>query len=185
MIIQVAGTSGAGKSYLMRQFMACALQQTRLGDPAKPSGYDLRFRGVADPVHVVGSYETVGTTVGCDTIRDVVKLYDLILEQRGLGKHVVFEGLFVMNQTRGPQLAQDYTDEVVVLQLTTPLATCIASIDKRREARGVGPLATLDNTKGNYVRAQNYCMRMREAGARVYKVTRGEALPKLLGVLHG
>jgi len=92
--------------------------------------------------------------------------------------------LFVMNMTRGPQLLEEQGVDFAVLQLTTPMATCIASINDRRAERGEGALENKKNTQDNYRRATNYCAAMRESGARVFKVSRDEALPKLLELLR-
>lgn len=188
MIINVAGTSGAGKSHLMRNILAAlggsmhgpVLLEERdriigyLFHATKPQQRD---------VFVIGAYNA--PTGGCDTIKEISKVFDLILQHHNSGHHVLYEGLFVMNMTRGPQLAQEVGKDLCILKLTTPLSACIASINKRRAERGEGPLEDRTNTKGNYRRAENYCAKMRDAGARVFKVTRVEApaqLMKLLGM---
>jgi len=130
---------------------------------------------------VLGAYES--PTGGCDTIHDIAKVFELVKLHYVMGEHVLFEGLFCMNQTRGPALAAEVGKKLVVLQLTTPLATCLASINSRRAERGEGELATQKNTKDNYKRAENYCYRMRDAGARVIKVNRDEGLDKILELL--
>lgn len=132
-------------------------------------------------VFVVGAYES--PTGGCDTIHDVAQVFALVKNMSAQGVHVLYEGLFVMNMTRGPQLIGDVDTPLYVLQLTTPLATCIASIDIRRAEKGKGKLETKANTNDNYRRATNYCSKMRDAGAKVIKVSRDEALPKLLELL--
>jgi len=131
----------------------------------------------------VGAYGDA-VTAGCDTIRDVVQVFDYIQDQHEAGKDILYEGLFVMNMTRGPELVARVDTEVFVLQLTVTLATCIAGIDSRREVRGAKALFNKKNTKGNYVRAVNYCDVMRGAGATVVRARREEALKVLLGLLN-
>ena len=180
MIIQITGTSGSGKSHLMRSFLDWSGRNLDVSDV--DNGYEILLEN--DPsttAFVLGRYDV--PTGGCDTIRDVTKLYELIDEALKAHQYVLFEGLFVMNQTRGPQVAARLGKDYHVLQLITPLATCIASINARRAARGEGELATKDNTINNYTRAENFCYRMREAGARVRRVTRDEGLDKMLELL--
>lgn len=132
-------------------------------------------------VCVLGKYEV--PTGGCDTIHNIELIYETLKLMQESHDHVLFEGLFVMNQTRGPQLAEEFGKKLVVLQLATPLATCISSINARRSARGEGALEKKDNTQDNYRRALNYCSKMRDAGARVIKVDREAALDKVLELL--
>lgn len=185
MIINIAGTSGAGKTYLVRGFIAWAekrgvVKPCYINDRSTPIGYDI-ILPKSKTIHLVGAYEDADTA-GCDTIRDVVWVYDYIREQYGAGKHVVYEGLFMMNMTRGPQLAAEL-ENVTVLQLADPLAVCIGSINKRRELRGEGPLLKKENTVGNFNRANSYCDKMRGAGATIVRVKRVEALDMLVGLL--
>lgn len=194
MIIQIAGTSGSGKSHLVRDFMSWidanggALTERRVGSRATPLGYDVclpkaggsRPRGAS--LHIVGAYDS--PTGGCDTIRDVVQLYDLILEEHNKGIDILYEGLFVMNHTRGPKLVEQVDGAMVVLQLTTPFATCVNSINNRRDARGEGKLVNKENTRSNFVRAENYCKKMAAAGAGVIKVRRDQGLDTLLELLE-
>lgn len=185
MLIQVAGTSGSGKSHLMRSFLKhmrkeAEVEEGHLQGRASPIGYLINRKN--NPIFVAGAYDV--PTGGCDTIRDVKQVYELLDKHLKLGRHVVFEGLFCMNQTRGPQLATRLGKDYVVLQLATPLATCLASINSRRAERGEGELANQTNTIDNYRRATNFCASMREAGARVIRVTRDEGLDKMLELLE-
>lgn len=181
MIIQAAGTSGSGKSHLMRSFLAHVRHE---GDQCLEveRGYSLKLDGLI-PVYVLGKYNV--PTGGCDTIHDIPLIYSSIREALKGHDHVLFEGLFVMNQTRGPQLAEEFGTDMAVLQLTTPMATCLASINERRAARGDEELENKKNTVDNFRRATNYCAKMRDTGARVFKVSREAALPKLLELLRG
>ncbi len=184
-IITIAGTSGSGKSHLMRLFLVWAKKHGTVTEKfvegrAAPIGYFID--GVTDrSIYVVGGYDV--PTGGCDTIHNIAQVFGMIEEQHTQKRHVLYEGLFVMNMTRGPQLAAELGQELCVLQLTTPFATCVTSIDARRAERGQGKLETKKNTEDNYRRATNYCAKMRDAGARVIKVSRVEALPTLLELL--
>lgn len=196
MIIQVAGTSGSGKSHLVRAFMRWAekeeipVETQYVSDLTKPQGRGERpvgyvvgaeGRGIEHNVFLPGAYET--PTGGCDTIRNLDTAFGLIESYRKQGCHVLYEGLFMMNQQRGPALAAELGKNFCVLQLTTPLAICMASINARRAERGAEELVNKKNTIDNYKRAENYCSRMRNAGARVFRVSRDEGLDKILELL--
>lgn len=191
MIIQIAGTSGSGKSHQMRLWLA---QMNKLCKPVVPVYIDGRTapygyvyaaekRFGAD-VFVPGSYEV--PTGGCDTIHDVREVFKEVERRHLAGFHVVFEGLFVMNHTRGPQLVARLDDpaEFAVLKLTTSYNTCLASIDSRRAAQGEGRLKDKSNTKGNWVRAENYCVKMRATGAQVFAVARDEVVSTINRLLE-
>jgi thymidylate kinase len=185
MIINIAGTSGSGKSTLVRAFIDWAekygvVKPCYIDDRKEPIGYDV-FLKHSKTIHLVGAYEDADTA-GCDTIRDVVWIYDYIRRKHDAGSHVVYEGLFMMNMTRGPQLAAE-TNSVYVIRLSDPLAVCIASINKRRKARGEGPLLKKENTESNFKRSESYCDKMRRAGARVTSVKRAMALIHLVNLL--
>lgn len=186
MIINIAGTSGSGKSYLMRGFMDWAQHRAtiipeRVPGRRSPIGYRIEWDHPAPPAYVIGAYDS--PTGGCDTIRDVVKLFDHIRAHHNKQEDVLYEGLFVMNMQRGPALAEMLGRNMLVIHLTTPYATCLEAINERRAERGVARLLTTQNTKGNFVRAANYCSRMRAAGAHVIVTTREAALTTLTGVL--
>lgn len=181
MIIQICGTSGSGKSHLMRSFLKLAkkVELEHIKGRAAPISYYLPKQDLV----ILGAYDA--PTGGCDTIHDIAQVFGLVRRHHEAGVHVLFEGLFCMNQTRAPQLAQEVGKNYVVLQLTTPLATCLASINARRAERGEEALETKKNTIDNYKRAENFCYRMRDAGARVIKVDREEALAKIQELLRG
>lgn len=192
MIVTIAGTSGSGKTYLVRTFLEYvekykgSIVPTFIKDRKPPIGYDIVLPGCVESVFLVGAYGEVDTA-GCDTIRDVVQVFDLIQEKAVKG-HVLYEGLIVMNHTRGPGLvhiASENGEEFHVIQLDTPLATCFASINARRAARGQDKILKRVNTEGNYNRALNYCTKMRWSGAIIHKCNREQALDVLLGLLLG
>lgn len=182
MLIQAAGTSGSGKSHLFRALIKWARENG--GVDEQEAGYTLiTGKGKSKAFsYVLGKYDV--PTGGCDTIHDVSEIYDTIRNQATKNDNVLFEGLFVMNMTRGPQLAEEFGRDFVVLQLTTPLATCLESINQRRAERGEGALESTRNTEDNYRRARNYCSTMRDAGAKIIKVDRSEALEVTLKLMR-
>lgn len=185
MIVQIAGTSGSGKSHLVRSILDFAASEGDCEEDkakGKTDGYKLTLPKVPGQTYVLGPYDV--PTGGCDTKGSAIEVYKLLPLIVPQYRHVIFEGLFVMNMTRGPQLAAEYAGDFVVIQLDTPLATCLASVNERRAARGAGKLEDTSNTEDNFRRARNYCAKMRDAGARVIKMNREEALGRVLALLE-
>lgn len=188
MIVNIAGTSGAGKTTLAKALLAKALrapEATYLEGRSRPLGLTFWLPETEKPVFIVGDYEEGLQTCGCDTIKDVNMVYRVVQEHHEAGEHVVYEGLFVMNHTRGPELVQAVgRGNVTVIRLLTPLAECKASVNARRAVQGKQPMQKWENTEGNYVRARNFAYKMEGWGAVLKKVTRDEAMPALLGALR-
>lgn len=185
MIINIAGTSGSGKTTTVRQLLSMVPIKVPEFTPGRkaPLGYHFTVSGVTNGVYLVGAYEEAATG-GCDSIKDIATIYDLVRRKHEAKYHVVYEGLFMMNMTRGPQLVRACPGAVNVMKLTTPLEDCFAGINARRAAKGQPPLLKRENTEGNFKRADNYWRVMRDAGATVHKVSRDEAFPKMLELLR-
>jgi len=178
-LINIAGTNGSGKSTVVRWLLdqAATKEPLMVEGRSIPMGYDLTLPKVKGIVHVMGAYEV--PTGGCDTIKNIDVAFKHLERQNGMGKHVVYEGAFVMNMTRGPAFARALADPLYILLLTTPLAACFQAIAARRSEQGEGAFVQRKNIEGHHVRAQNYAAKMRQAGARVRRVSREEA-PKTL-----
>jgi predicted kinase len=187
MIINIAGTSGSGKTTLAKALIA---QATGREDVRASDGKIVgALLGIPDKrtIYLVGRYQEGLQTCGCDTIKDVERIYKLVEDMATVGYNVVYEGLFVMNHTRGIALAHwaaRNSQRVTVIRLTTPLNVCHESIQARRAVTGLAPLENMNNTNGNHTRAINYADKMARAGARVLRVSREDALPALLEALE-
>lgn len=183
MIVSIAGTSGSGKTTLARALIAQATERVDVkGDKDRVLGAILELPGKLS-TFLVGRYQDGLQTCGCDTIKDVVRVYELVDEYAKLGFNVVYEGLFVMNHTRGPELARRHRGNTTVIRLTNSLEECKRSVNERRAAQGEGPLESWKNTEGNHKRATNYGDKMRNAGANVIYTKREVALERLMEAL--
>jgi hypothetical protein len=177
-IINIAGTSGAGKSTVVRQLLAAG----RHTMPKIDRGRDIGFiTYIGDhPVYVAGRYG-IHDTAGCDCIKDVSFWYDTIYEQSE-SNHVVYEGLFVMNHKRGIELVNKLGGRATmhVINLTTPWGVCKDSINERRLRRGQTEFGgDQKNLEGHMVRAKNFAFKLRQLGATVYNLDRNAAVLKL------
>jgi hypothetical protein len=145
-IINIRGTSGAGKSHLVR--LAMQLGRCRpwfdgendgRGDllgPREQVGYVLS--APIGPVAILGRYDV--PSGGCDDLmkrgggytRD--QMYELIRSQAD-GYHVLYEGLLIAEVNRLVALQRD-GHQVKVLHLCPPIEECIAAIYQRRAEKG-------------------------------------------------
>ena len=179
-IVQVCGANGAGKSYVVRKwikgFKPSLVKPIFVPDRTLPLGYEI------DGCFIVGAYEEANTG-GVDSIKIGQEFcFELIEDRWREGYDVLFEGVLIMNHTRGLELWRQ-TKSLVVLELKVSTQDCLNSINERRAK--VGKLAKEPKQlKSMVVRSRNYCIKLRQAGCEVLKVTRKEAvsaLEKLLG----
>lgn len=139
MIVNIRGTSGSGKSHLVRRIMELYTDKNPLFIPGRkqPIKYQLHADepGVKD-LHVIGHYETA--CGGCDTIS---KMDDIFAQVRGaddLGQDVMFEGLLIAADVNRVAELHKEGRQVLVLALDTTLETCLSSVNQRRMER-LGP----------------------------------------------
>lgn len=182
-IVNLVGTSGSGKSTVVRELMKLDKFNPVFKEGRKaPLGYTYGC------IFVLGAYEAASSS-GCDTFGGdgrVPMLYGLVREWYKKGYHVIYEGITMMNHTRGIDLWND-TKALRVLYLQTDFQTCIDSITARRLAIGdTRPFGEnlRRNLKTGYVRAENYCTKLERLGCPVFKVSRRQAQRKLLQVLE-
>lgn len=160
MIINIRGTSGSGKTHLVKRVMDLYATRNRVyvEGRKRPLLYLCQRRGDTaesyHPLTVVGHYET--PCGGCDTITDQDQIYKIIRQSAGREWRydVLYEGLLVSAETRRCiELAKDGAP-LLVIALNTPLEECLASVNARRrekrgeDAPGVNPKNTENKFKG-------------------------------------
>lgn len=152
LVINPRGTSGAGKTELVRRIMteyaAAGARAEPLRRPGRPRPVGWRFAppGGACPLAVVGHYEA--TRGGCDTIPltdgGLDAAFRLADEFAREGYAVLLEGLQLSgDHARTAALAGSH--RVHVLHLDTPLEACIRHVVARRRA-GLGARAAIERT---------------------------------------
>lgn len=175
MIFNFRGTSGAGKSHLVRELMK------RFGF-VKPVFKEGRKQPISyecgnGKLAVLGHYETA--CGGCDTISvpgamDVV--YGMVREWHAKGYHVLYEGVIVQDDTKRCIQAVKDGLPIQVIFLTTPLQDCLAGIQARRDARGdVRPLDPT-NTANRIPRLAKHAQKLKAYGVPIHSLSREQAL---------
>jgi len=138
-IINPRGTSGAGKTELVRRIMA--LYGMGTDNPLEPVYREGRERPIScrlrhplgrRPLAILGHYEV--TSGGCDTIGGVDEAFRLASEYASRDHDVLLEGLAISRESeRSATLAQAHG--LYILHLSTPLDQCVRNLVRRRRAR--------------------------------------------------
>ena len=138
MIISIRGTSGSGKTFLVRAIMAEYATRDPVMVPwnKRPVAYHLT-RPTHRPLIVLGSYEN--KCGGCDTLAHITNFTDYIFDMvkwgHNFGADVVFEGLLMHSEVRRTAQLQADAFPIFVIALNTPLEVCLESINQRRRER--------------------------------------------------
>jgi hypothetical protein len=148
-IVNPRGTSGSGKTELVRRILAHYGWQPGAGsggaggpEPiyregrSRPLGYRLEHPLGGPPLAVVGHYEV--TSGGCDTIRAIdgglPEITRRAAEFAATGHDVLVEGQLLSSEyQRSAELARAH--DLHILRLTTPLEQCARNLVSRRRAR--------------------------------------------------
>lgn len=171
MIVNIRGTSGSGKSTVVRDIMAMykgnRLKFYQTGRK-QPIGY-VHHRPYGEPgrsLAVVGHYET--PCGGCDTINSMDEIFALVRESHDLGHDVIFEGLLISAEVN--RMAALHADGYPchVIALDVPLDLCLERVNGRRQAKtpGKGPVNP-KNTESKHKGTLMSARRLQEAGVSV------------------
>ena len=165
MIIQVRGTSGSGKSHLVRLVMATFPSRFPVRDNELPTGKKRKhpvgyymINPPHSPLFVPGHYES--PCGGVDTINwartkpkemkdpNTGELFTApgitgwefanqsVIERSKEHCNVIYEGLMVGYDKKFILLFKEQGIPVKVIGLNTPFKECVVNVKKRREARG-------------------------------------------------
>jgi predicted kinase len=136
MIVNIRGTSGSGKSTIVKKILELApYPPLRLGliGRKSPLGYFLVPKK-GTTLFIPGHYETA--CGGCDTIASLDQVYSLIEEQAEKGFNVLYEGIMASGEYRRCVELHKRGYKILAIGLTTPLEQCLEAIKERRKARG-------------------------------------------------
>lgn len=181
MIINIRGTSGSGKTHLVREVMKLYGPKVayRREGRKQPIGYVYSRVGAGRPLAIIGHYETA--CGGCDTIPKMEDIFELVKQSSQQGFDVVFEGLLISADVNRHvdlhQWAQENGDELLVVALDTPLDKCIESVNQRRWAKNPDkPPVKEKNTVSKFGGVKKSMERLRAAGVRAVDASREGAL---------
>ncbi len=182
MIIQLRGTSGSGKSHIVRGVLEEAAQKLRIKEPGRrqPLGY-IATLGHAQQtlrqVAVPGHYET--PCGGCDTIPDLTKVFGTVTGLAAHYPHVLFEGLLASEDTRRTLELRDAAVaadlDLRIIHILTPIDQCLEGVQARRDARGDTRPLNPANTTNRVRTITRACEKLKEAGLAVYATDRDGA----------
>ena len=175
MIIQLCGTNGSGKTTAARAVFAAGQPIDVIEIAGREMGTVYSLPGVSAPLLVMGKYGAAATG-GCDRIHDPKAVYPVMESRHYDGIHVLFEGIRMTNHTDGLAFYRRAGNLTIVL-LTTTLEECFAGLRARRLAAG-GPEhkeLSVRDIESTVTRNKNYAFKLSQLGARVVKLSRGEA----------
>lgn len=161
MIINIRGTSGSGKTHIVRRIME--LYGTKVNvmveGRRKPQGYILSGGPPGRTLAVLGHYETA--CGGCDTLPTRDLMFELVRSAHADGHDVLFEGLMLGGEVNRTVALHADGLPLTVINLTTDMELCLDSVRDRREARGnmkpLDPKNTV-NKKREVDRASDRCV---------------------------
>lgn len=181
MILQLRGTSGSGKSHIVRGVLAEMRQKVKHREPGRrqPIGYTGLFGGGV--LGVPGHYET--PCGGCDTIPDLTKVFSTVSDAARGCRHVLFEGLLASEDTRRTLELHEALkahnrapmQELRIIHILTPIDQCLEGIQARRDARGDTRPLNPANTTNRVRTITRACEKLKEAGLAVYATDRDGA----------
>ncbi len=193
MIINIRGTSGSGKSTLVRNVLDLYKTRQPIYVPGRkrPICYRLwRDAGVVPhdrpELVVLGHYDTA--CGGCDTIPTTQETFDLALEAHYMGADVLYEGLLISSDFKHTlELARNVGfSRLAVVELSTSLEECLASVNTRRAARDATlPPVNPKNTASKHKGVRSSSQKLLEHGVQVWSVDRASALEKVGELLSG
>lgn len=215
MIVNIRGTSGSGKTHLVRELMAAMTDVGSIQNGGKVEGYrghlrypDIETRaGLVEDVHtisILGKYETA--CGGCDTIKTQAEILGRVSSYSTIGS-VVFEGLLISVIFESyRQLASCWNTPYFTMEkhmvkalrreletfppfvfafLDTPLNVCIDRVKARRLAAGNTKPLDETNTRAKWDTCRRVAEKFKEAGQPVVWLDYTDALSQLKVILKG
>lgn len=187
MIINIRGTSGSGKSTIVKYLMSRYEQIEKIHTEGRrqPIAYVCTREGSV-PLAVIGHYET--PCGGCDTISSTDEIFRLVRQFDNAGCDVVFEGLLISADViKTVHLAQGNRDLTVLALTEVPIEACLAGVNHRRRQRMKDSYTPVKekNTRQKHRGVANSVKRLEAEGVLVWECTRETALEaavKVLGV---
>lgn len=177
MIINIRGTSGSGKSHLVREVMEqCTDRVPEFVEGRKRPLYYTMRQPNGRTLAVVGHYETA--CGGCDTITKLDDIYSTVRMCADAGYDVLFEGLLISAEVNRAAALSEGQDMLVIGLTQVPLEVCVDSVNARRRAKDPDkPPVNPKNTEAKWKQTRRACDRLEaESHAEVHRLNREDAL---------
>lgn len=186
MIVNIRGTSGSGKTTAVRNVLNSGGAKTtvRERNSRVVIGYILERR-FSRPTFIMGPYEGTGSG-GCDSFRDLSKVFSEVQYWHDHGFHIIFEGLLI-SRSKGRMI--DLWNAIGpsnlhLLHLQTSLEDCLEGIRQRRMRRGNMKPVNRERTEETFYRAFKISSDLGQLGVRMSFVLR-ERVPVHIDSLLG
>lgn len=187
MIINIRGTSGSGKTTVVKDAMQFFTPKVEVNIPKRRNPLGYWFGEVVDgkrKMAIPGHYATA--CGGCDTLSGYDEIFNLVRLGGEGAQHVLFEGLLVSEESkRTLALHERFPSQVLVIELTTSQDECLASVQARREARGNDKPLNPANTVNRMRTIRRVCDWLQEQGVAVEQHNRASAAARVRELLHG
>lgn len=185
MIVQIRGTSGSGKSTVMKSVMSKAGNSpwtpVHVSGRKRPLYYVYRpLKGL--PIIVLGHYESA--CGGCDTIGSARSIYELVDEIRKQFEtsSILMEGLLLSEDVKWTSQPK-YIQETSAVYLDTDVEVCLKQIKHRRESVGNQKELNPNNTVNRIKTIERSRVKLIEAGMRCVVLSPKETVPFVLKLL--
>ena len=186
MIVQVRGTSGAGKSTVIREVKAkMDYFEPRYIKGRKMPLFYLRELDGQRPCIILSHYES--PCAGCDVLGSARHIFDL-LQILDLGKYnILCEGLMLSEDTKwAMQISQVLGQHQTNYYLTTDIEECIERIKKRRAEKGNDKPLNEDNTRRRYEVINRTQTKLQDVPMlKSYRVSQRQAVKRIVKLLTG
>lgn len=160
-VLDIRGTHGSGKSWIVHQLLEHHHVQPIL-EENKQIGYSLSDLDAA----IVGRYKNV--CGGCDGVGSADEIVRRVRLFNSMYKCVIIEGILVSHTFRRYSSLAEEIGDYTFLFLNTPLRNCIARTRGRRRRAGntkpLNPVNIVSNWYGVWQRVRTKCL---EANHRV------------------
>lgn len=193
MIIQIRGTSGSGKTYVMnlirKQLEPFLVEEIKTEGRKRPLlyCYNVNDRNIL----IFGHYET--PCGGCDSIGSAPKIYDLMVK---CSTHYIVGGVKPIILAEGLLLSEDVKwtkqipawDDVAVYYLTTPPEKCLEQVQSRRELVGNDKPLNPDNTLNRIAVIERSRVKLIDTGVKCIRCSSNQAsnlITKLIYSIKG
>lgn len=179
MIIQIRGTSGSGKSTVVKKLLSQNWDWTPIFKSGRKKPLYYKTKGIV----VLGHYES--PCGGCDTIGSAPKIFELIKEviEKENPKTLICEGLLLSEDVKWTSQLVDYG--LVVLYLTTPSEECLVRIKQRRSAVGNEKELNPSNTLNRVAIIEKSRVKLKEKNVKCIRTSSDQAFSKLMKLLKG